>query len=63
MFNLYRLMIPRGKEWRIKDDDQAKSVKPVEEALRPAKAVKPSDGPVRPVSSEMPPDLASSTPL
>jgi hypothetical protein len=33
MFNLYRSMVSRGKEWRIKTSDQAELVKPVQEAV------------------------------
>jgi hypothetical protein len=51
VFNSYRLMVPQGKEWRVKTAPQTpKAVRPVDQAIRPG-------------SPEMPPGFTSSIPM
>jgi hypothetical protein len=42
-FNQYRLMVPQGKEWRVKTSSEPTPVKPVEESVRPVTPVGPVD--------------------
>jgi hypothetical protein len=63
MFNLYRPMVPRGKEYRIKTSDQEELVKPVEDAVRPTRAVKLGVEPVKPLGPETLHVSSLSTPM
>jgi hypothetical protein len=62
-FNIYRPMVPQGKEWRVKAATQTGAVKPPDGAVQPPGAVRPGDQAVRPGSPEMPPSFASSIPM
>jgi hypothetical protein len=62
-FNIYRPMVPQGKEWRVKAATQTGAVKPPEGAVQPPGAVRPGDQAVRPGSPEMPPSFASPIPM
>jgi hypothetical protein len=63
MFNLYRPMVPRGKEYRIKASDQEELVKPVEDVVRPTRAVKLGVEPVKPLGPETLHVSSLSTPM
>jgi hypothetical protein len=62
-FNIYKPMIPQGKEWRAKMTPQAGAVKPPEVAVKPSEAVKPVDQPVRSGSPETLISFSSSVPM
>jgi hypothetical protein len=62
-FNIYRPMVPRGKEWRVKAATQRGAVTPPEGAVQSPEAVKPGDQAVRLGSPVTPPGFASSIPM